>query len=138
MFGYYIEISKANLHLAPAEYDRKQTLVNAERYTTPELKEYEAKFWMRKRRSSRSSAAFCRVAHCIAGEAKRIRQTALALAEVDVLAALRISARAARITADRQFVDDRARWRSLTAGTQSLSSRRWWERASGSCPMICI
>ena len=43
VFGYYIEISKANLHLAPADYERKQTLVNAERFTTPELKEYERK-----------------------------------------------------------------------------------------------
>ena len=43
IFGYYIEISKANLHLAPPEYERKQTLVNAERFTTPELKEYESK-----------------------------------------------------------------------------------------------
>jgi len=43
IFGYYIEVSKANLHLAPQDYDRKQTLVGAERFTTPELKEYEAK-----------------------------------------------------------------------------------------------
>ena len=43
VFGYYIEISKANLHLAPADYERKQTLVNAERFTTPELKELEGK-----------------------------------------------------------------------------------------------
>ena len=43
IFGYYLEISKANLHLAPTDYERKQTLVNAERFTTPELKEYEAK-----------------------------------------------------------------------------------------------
>jgi len=43
IFGYYIEISKANLHHAPQDYERKQTLVNAERFTTPELKEYEAK-----------------------------------------------------------------------------------------------
>ena len=43
IFGYYLEISKANLHLVPAEYERKQTLVNAERFTTPELKEYESK-----------------------------------------------------------------------------------------------
>src|SRR5579872_658993 len=43
IFGYYIEISKANLHLAPADYERKQTLVNAERFTTPELKDYERK-----------------------------------------------------------------------------------------------
>ncbi len=43
VFGYYIEISKANQHLAPADYERKQTLVNAERFTTPELKDYERK-----------------------------------------------------------------------------------------------
>jgi DNA mismatch repair protein MutS len=43
VFGYYIEISKANLHLAPKNYDRKQTLVGAERFVTPELKEYEEK-----------------------------------------------------------------------------------------------
>ena len=43
VFGYYIEISKANLHLVPQDYDRKQTLVGAERFTTPELKEYDAK-----------------------------------------------------------------------------------------------
>jgi DNA mismatch repair protein MutS len=43
VFGYYIEISKPNLHLAPNDYERKQTLVNAERFTSPELKEYERK-----------------------------------------------------------------------------------------------
>ncbi len=43
VFGYYIEITKANMALAPADYERKQTLVNAERFTTPELKEYERK-----------------------------------------------------------------------------------------------
>ena len=42
VFGYYIEITRANAELAPAEYIRKQTLVNAERYITPEMKEYEA------------------------------------------------------------------------------------------------
>ncbi|MDX9714176.1 MAG: DNA mismatch repair protein MutS [Dissulfurispiraceae bacterium] len=43
VFGYYIEITKANMHLAPAEYTRKQTLANCERFITPELKEYEGK-----------------------------------------------------------------------------------------------
>ncbi|MFA6217582.1 MAG: DNA mismatch repair protein MutS [Candidatus Omnitrophota bacterium] len=43
VFGYYIEISKANLHLAPVDYIRKQTLVNAERFVTPEIKEFEEK-----------------------------------------------------------------------------------------------
>ena len=50
VFGYYLEISKANLHHAPADYERKQTLVNAEGFTTPEPKEYEAKGVGRARR----------------------------------------------------------------------------------------
>ena len=41
VFGYYLEVSRANLHLVPDDYERKQTLVNAERFTTTELKEYE-------------------------------------------------------------------------------------------------
>ena len=43
VFGFYIEISKTNQHLAPADYERKQTLVNAERFTSAELKEHERK-----------------------------------------------------------------------------------------------
>src|SRR5262249_55955460 len=42
IFGYYLEVSKPNLSLVPPDYERKQTLVNAERFTTPELKEYES------------------------------------------------------------------------------------------------
>ncbi len=89
IFGYYIEISKANLHLAPNDYERKQTLVNAERFTTPELKQYEAKILDAQEKIvdiERRLFAELRVA--IAGEARRIRQTALAVAQVDVLAGL--------------------------------------------------
>ena len=43
VFGYYLEISKSNLHLVPPDYERRQTLANAERFSTPELKEYESK-----------------------------------------------------------------------------------------------
>ncbi len=89
IFGYYIEISKANLHLAPPEYERKQTLVNAERFTTPELKEYESKILDAQEKIVEiERRLFAELRSAIAGEAKRIRQTALALAEVDVLAAL--------------------------------------------------
>ncbi len=89
IFGYYIEISKANLHLAPAEYERKQTLVNAERFTTPELKEYESKILDAQEKIVEiERRLFAELRSAIAGEARRIRQTALALAEVDVLAAL--------------------------------------------------
>ncbi len=89
IFGYYLEISKANLHLVPQDYDRKQTLVNAERFTTPELKEYEAKILDAQEKIVEiERRLFATLRTAIAGEAKRIRQTALALAEVDVLASL--------------------------------------------------
>ncbi len=89
IFGYYIEISKANLHLSPADYERKQTLVNAERFTTPELKEYESKILDAQEKIVEiERRLFAELRSAIAGEAKRIRQTALALAEVDVLGCL--------------------------------------------------
>ena len=87
VFGYYLEISKANLHLVPADYERRQTLVNAERFTTPELKEYESKILDAQEKIVEiERRIFGEVRSAIAGEARRIRQTALALAEVDVLA----------------------------------------------------
>jgi DNA mismatch repair protein MutS len=89
IFGYYLEISKANLHLAPADYERKQTLINAERFTTPELKEYESKILdAQDKIVDIERRLFAELRSGIAGEARRIRQTALALAEIDVLAAL--------------------------------------------------
>ncbi|MFY9841946.1 MAG: DNA mismatch repair protein MutS [Terriglobales bacterium] len=89
IFGYYIEISKANLHLSPADYERKQTLVNAERFTTPELKEYESKILDAQEKIVEiERRLFAELRSAIAAEAKRIRQTALALAEVDVVACL--------------------------------------------------
>jgi len=89
IFGYYIEISKANLHLAPTDYERKQTLVNAERFTTPELKEYESKILDAQEKIVEiERRLFAELRSAIAAESKRIRQTALALAEVDVLACL--------------------------------------------------
>ena len=87
VFGYYLEISKANLHLAPGDYERKQTLVNAERFTTPELKEYEGKVLDAQEKIVEiERRLFAELRAAIAGEARRIRQTALALAEIDVLA----------------------------------------------------
>ena len=87
VFGYYLEISKANLHLAPADYERKQTLVNAERFGTPELKDYEAKVLDAQEKIVEiERRLFAELRAAIAAEAKRIRQTALVLAEIDVLA----------------------------------------------------
>jgi DNA mismatch repair protein MutS len=89
IFGYYIEVSKPNLHLVPQDYERKQTLVGAERFTTPELKEYEAKILDAQEKIVEiERRLFTELRTAIASEAKRIRQTALALAEVDVLASL--------------------------------------------------
>lgn len=89
VFGFYIEISKTNLHHAPADYERKQTLVNAERFTTPELKEYETKVLDAQEKIVEiERRIFAELRATIAGEARRIRQTALALAEVDVLSSL--------------------------------------------------
>jgi DNA mismatch repair protein MutS len=89
IFGYYIEVSKPNLHLVPQDYERKQTLVGAERFTTPELKEYEAKILDAQEKIVEiERRLFTELRSAIAAEAKRIRQTALALAEVDLLASL--------------------------------------------------
>jgi DNA mismatch repair protein MutS len=106
IFGYYIEISKPNLHLAPQDYERKQTLVNAERFTTPELKEYEAKILDAQEKIVEiERRLFTQLRTAIAAEAKRIRQTALALAEVDVLASMAHIA-ALRNYCRPQFVED--------------------------------
>ena len=89
IFGYYMEVSKPNLHLVPQDYERKQTLVGAERFTTPELKEYETKILdAQEKIVDIERRLFTELRTAIAAEAKRIRQTALALAEVDVLASL--------------------------------------------------
>jgi DNA mismatch repair protein MutS len=89
IFGYYIEVSKSNLHLVPQDYERKQTLVGAERFTTPELKEYEVKILDAQEKIVEiERRLFAELRSSIAAEAKRIRQTALALAEVDLLASL--------------------------------------------------
>jgi DNA mismatch repair protein MutS len=89
IFGYYLEVSKANLHLVPQDYERKQTLVGAERFTTPELKEYEAKILDAQEKIVEiERRLFAELRTAIAAEAKRIRQTALALAEIDVLASM--------------------------------------------------
>ncbi|MBZ5554306.1 MAG: DNA mismatch repair protein MutS [Acidobacteriia bacterium] len=86
IFGYYIEVSKANRDSVPADYERKQTLVNAERFTTPELKEYEVKVLSAEERICElEKALYEKIRARIAAEAKRIRETAQALAELDVL-----------------------------------------------------
>jgi DNA mismatch repair protein MutS len=98
VFGYYIEISKPNLHLAPADFERKQTLVNAERFTSPELKEYERKILAADERILEiERQLFLDIRSSIAAEAARLRRTASAVSQLDVLAAF------AKLAADRGY-----------------------------------
>ena len=94
VFGYYIEISNPNLHLAPKDYDRKQTLVGAERFTTPELKEYEEKILTAEERIlDIEKRLFQEIRNRIAEQARRIRQSASVIAELDVLLDFAVIAR---------------------------------------------
>ena len=87
VFGYYIEITKANLSMAPADYERKQTLVNAERFTTPELKEYERKILTAHDRSIEiEKRIFIELRKWVLEAAGRIRRSSSAVAEADLLA----------------------------------------------------
>ena len=87
VFGYYIEITKANISLAPADYERKQTLVNAERFTTPELKEYERKILTAHDRSIEiEKRVFAELRRSVLEAAGRIRRSSSAVAEADLLA----------------------------------------------------
>ncbi len=89
VFGYYIEVSKGNVHLVPDTYERKQTLVNAERYITPELKEREEEILgAQDRMQDMEYRLFGELRERVSGEARRIQQTADAIASVDVLLSL--------------------------------------------------
>ncbi len=89
VFGYYIEVSKANLGAVPADYIRKQTIAGGERYITPALKEYEDKvLGADERILARELDLFEALRARIAGEAARLLDTAHAVATLDVLAAL--------------------------------------------------
>jgi len=90
VFGYYIEISRPNLHLAPADYERKQTLVNAERFTSTELKEYGAqKSSPPTSASSKSSASFSSTCAPACRKSGAPAQDRLGIAQLDVLASSR-------------------------------------------------
>ena len=89
VFGYFIEISKSNTKNAPPDYERKQTLANAERYTTPELKEYEAKVLGAEERISEiEQTLFAEIRQTVSVETRRVQAVAQALAMLDVLLSL--------------------------------------------------
>ena len=89
VFGYFIEVTKMNAARVPVDYERRQTLANAERYTTPELKSWEAKvLGAEDRIAPLETEIFNQLCANIAAETKRIQATARALAALDALAAL--------------------------------------------------
>ncbi|MDM7924301.1 MAG: DNA mismatch repair protein MutS [Pyrinomonadaceae bacterium] len=89
VFGYYIEISKANIGRVPDDYERRQTLANAERYTTPQLKEWEEKVLGAEQRIIElETELFRQVKEKVRLETQRLQSTARALATLDALASL--------------------------------------------------
>ena len=94
VFGYYIEVTKANLDKVPPHYIRKQTIANGERYITPELKEMEGKILGAEERSVKLEyELFQRVREEVLGQLPKMQQTAAALAQLDVLASFAETAR---------------------------------------------
>jgi DNA mismatch repair protein MutS len=99
VFGYFIEISNANKDRVPADYERKQTLVNSERYTTPELKEYETKVLGAEERILELEVQiFAELRKQIAQEVRRVQGVARAVALLDAVASL------AEVSAKRNYV----------------------------------
>ncbi len=89
VFGYYIEISKSNVPRVPGDYERRQTLANAERYTTPQLKEWEQKVLGAEERITQlETDLFRRVVTDVCAETRKLGSTARALAMLDALCGL--------------------------------------------------
>ncbi len=87
VFGYYLEVTKANLHLVPADYHRRQTTVGGERYITDELRQKEKEILHAEEKSvARELELFGELVAAVVAQAPRLQQTADALAELDVLA----------------------------------------------------
>jgi DNA mismatch repair protein MutS len=87
VFGYYIEVTRPNLHLVPPDYQRRQTTANAERFVTPELKEYEEKILGAEERIlDLEQLLLSDLRSKVAAEAARVQRAARAVAEADVLA----------------------------------------------------
>ncbi len=93
VFGYYIEVTRSNLGRVPDRFDRKQTLANAERFITPELKEWEAKVFDAEARIAETEAELFReLREDLATQVSRVQATAERIAELDVHASLAESA----------------------------------------------
>jgi len=89
VFGYYLEISRANQRLVPSDYERRQTLTNAERYTTPALKEHEAEvLGAEEKIRALEQKLFLRLSDAVTESAGPLHAAGRALAELDVLCSL--------------------------------------------------
>jgi DNA mismatch repair protein MutS len=89
VFGYYIEVTKSNLHLVPDQYIRKQTLVNAERFITPELKEFETKVLGAEEAICQLEyRLFEEIRNRVSDETPRLQKTAAAVAIIDILGSM--------------------------------------------------
>lgn len=99
VFGYFIEISKANSSRAPEDYERRQTLTNSERYTTPQLKEWETKVLGAEEKIKEMEAdLFREIRSAVTKETNHLQSTARALATLDALSGL------AEVAAHRNYV----------------------------------
>jgi len=93
VFGYYIEVTKPNLHKTPDDYERRQTLTNAERFVTPELKEWESKvLGAEERIGDLEQRLFREVRDSVGGEVERVLDAARRIALIDVYASLAYTA----------------------------------------------
>jgi DNA mismatch repair protein MutS len=98
VFGYYLEVTKPNLHLVPSDWERRQTTVGGERFVTPELKQFEEQvLTAEERRSALEQELFEELRQAVVAEAGRIRTAADAVATADVLLSL------ARLAAERGY-----------------------------------
>ncbi len=121
IFGYYLEVTKANTDRVPEDYIRKQTLVNAERYINQELKEYEnVVLHAEDRRKEREYDLFVEIRTKIAREIKRIQDTASLIADLDALTSLAEVAERYRYTCPQVDDEDRI---AITDGRHAVVER---------------
>ena len=129
VFGYYLEVTKANARSVPADYERKQTLVNAERFTTPELKDYEQKILTAQERSLEiERRIFAELRTQLLSAAGRMRETARRVAEIDLLTCF---AHLAALRGWIRPVVDGSGMLEFVAGRHPVVERRMEESGSG-------
>lgn len=93
IFGYYLEVTNSYQHLVPKNWIRRQTLANAERYSTPELKELESKILgAEDKLFALEYHLFCQIRDEVSNQVKRIQETAKAIAKIDVVSSLALVA----------------------------------------------